>query len=324
MFTGTGEEEVMSSGLNKSLFPLLLYFTINFPKSLSTPLNASMHSVNMKHILKWSLLQASCPTANYSVQFQGEYEFYNLNGTWVDAYDCQEISKNWCDLTHDLASNSDYSIRIGTNCDGQKSWAQLPATFNRRDTVLLVPKMTVNVEGDPIQVGFSTTLSDMTVNLNVWQEGDEQNALIHVIRAYPYHFSIPAHRGKEKMCFKAEALVEAINKSCSTDTQCVIIPKQTSDFMRPLMVSIAVVVAVTVAFILGWLATHFGPQIKQTFCQRETIPNVLLADWPTRTPILFIDVSLEPTDPLLLLLPAEHQCTVQFRGNGLNEVECRT
>lgn len=63
-----------------------------------------------------------------------EYEFYNLNGTWVDAYDCQEISKNWCDLTHDLASNSDYSIRIGTNCDGQKSWAQLPATFNRRDS----------------------------------------------------------------------------------------------------------------------------------------------------------------------------------------------
>ncbi len=42
------------------------------------------------------------------------------------------------------------------------------------------------------------------------------------------------------------------------------------------MVSIAVVVAVTVAFILGWLATHLGPQIKQTFCYRETIPNVLV------------------------------------------------
>ncbi|XP_016431453.1 interleukin-20 receptor subunit beta [Sinocyclocheilus rhinocerous] len=302
----------MSSGLIKSLFPLLLYFTINYSRSLSIPLNASMHSVNLKHILKWSLLQASCSTVNYSVQFQGEYELYNLNGTWVDAYDCQEICENWCDLTHDLASNSDYSIRIKTNCDGQKSWTQLPATFNRRHTLLLVPKMTVNVEGDPIQVGFCTTISDMTVNLKVWQEGDEQNALIHVIRAYPYHFSIAAHRGKEKMCFKAEALVEAINKSCSTDKQCVIIPKQTSDFMRPLIVSIAVVVAVTVAFILGWLATHFGPQIKQTICHRETIPNVLLDDWPTRTPMLCTDVSLEPTDPLLLLLPAEHQCTVQF------------
>ncbi|XP_058620947.1 cytokine receptor family member B16 isoform X2 [Onychostoma macrolepis] len=313
----------MTSGLIKSLFPLLLYFTINYSSALSTPLNASMHSVNMMHILKWSILKASCSTVNYSVQFQGEYELYNLNGTWVDAYDCQEISENRCDLTHDLASNSDYSIRIKTTCDGQKLWTQLPATFNRRDTVLLVPKMTMNVEGDLIQVDFSTTLSDMTVNLEVWKEGDEQNALIHVIRAYPYHFSIAAHRGKEKMCFKAEALLEAINKSCSIDTQCVIIPKQTSDFMRLVMVSIAVVVAVTVAFILGWLATHLGPQIKQTFCYRETIPN--LDDWPTRTPILCTDVSLEPTDPLLLLLSAEHQCTtVQLGGYRLKEVECRT
>ncbi|XP_050980628.1 cytokine receptor family member B16 isoform X2 [Labeo rohita] len=299
----------MRSGLINSLFPLLLYFTINYSSSLSTPLNISMHSVNMKHILKWSLLQASCSTVNYSVQFQGEYELHNLNGTWVDAYDCQEISENRCDLTHDLASNSDYNIRIKTNCDGQKSGTNLPATFNRRDTVLLVPKMTVNVEEDPIQVGFSTTLSDMTVNLKVWKEGDEQNALIHVVRAYPYHFSIAAHRGKEKMCFKAEALAEAINKSCSIDTQCVIIPNQTSEFMRPVMVSIAVVVALTVAFILGWLATHFGPQIKQTIYHRETIPNVLLDDWPTRTPILCTDVSLEPTDQLLLLLPLERQCT---------------
>ncbi|XP_067220018.1 cytokine receptor family member B16 [Chanodichthys erythropterus] len=289
----------MNGSLIKSLFPLLLHFTINYSSTPPTPLNTSMYSVNMKHILKWSPLQVSCSTVNYSVQFQGEYELYKLNGTWVNAYDCQEISENRCDLTHDLASNSDYSIRIKTNCDGKKSWTQLPATFNRRDTVLLAPKMTVNVEGDPIQVGFSTTLSDMIINLKVWNEGDEQNALIHVIRAYPYNFSIAAHRGEEKMCFRAEAIVEAINKICSIDTQCVIIPEQTSDFVKPMIVSIAVVVAVAVVFILGWSATYFGPQIKQ-ICHMEPIPRVLLDDWPTSTPILCSDVSLEPTDPLLL------------------------
>ncbi|XP_067310488.1 cytokine receptor family member B16 [Pseudorasbora parva] len=289
----------MSGGLIKSLFPLLLHFTINYSRTLSTPLNSSMHSVNMKHILKWSPLQANCSTVNYSVQFQGEYELYKLNGTWVNAYDCQEISKTRCDLTHDLASNCDYSIRIKTNCDGKKTWTHLPATFNRRDTVLLAPKMTVNVEGDPIQVGFSTTLSDMTVNLKVWKEGDEQNALINVIRSYPYHLSIAAHRGQEKMCFRAEAVVEAINKNFSIDTQCIIIPEQTSDFVKPMIVSISVIVSVAMAFILGWSATHFGPQIKQ-ICHREPIPSVLIDDWPTNTPILCTDVSLEPTDPLLL------------------------
>ncbi|KAK7162568.1 hypothetical protein R3I93_006792 [Phoxinus phoxinus] len=289
----------MSSGLIKRLFPLLLHFTFNYSSTPPTALNTSMHSVNMKHVLRWSPLQASCSTVNYSVQFQGEYEFYKLNASWMNAYDCQEISANRCDLTHDLASNSDYSIRINTNCDGQKSWTQLPATFNRRDTVLLAPKMTVDVERDPIQVGFSTTLSDMTINLKVWKEGDEQNALNYAIRAYPYHFSIAAHRGREKMCFRAEAVVEAINKICSIDTQCVIIPEQTPDFVKPMIVSGAVVVAVAVAFILGWSATHFGPQIKE-ICHREPIPSVLLEDWPTSTPILCTGVSLEPTDLLQL------------------------
>ncbi|XP_068078858.1 interleukin-20 receptor subunit beta isoform X1 [Danio rerio] len=263
----------MCSGLIDSLFLLLLYFSIHHSASLSTYLNISMHSVNMKHILKWSQLQTACSTFNHTVQFQGEYELHKLNGSWVDAYDCQEIRENRCDLTHDLASNSDYSIRIKTNCDGQKSWTQLPKTFNRKDTVLLTPEMIVNVEGDPIQVGFNTTLSAITVKLKVWTEGDEQNALTDMTRAYPYHFSIAAHRGKEKMCFRAEALVDAINKSCSTDTQCVIMHKQTSDM--PVIVSVAVVIALAVAFILGWSVTRFSPQIKHIICHREPIPSAL-------------------------------------------------
>ncbi|XP_051990718.1 cytokine receptor family member B16 [Xyrauchen texanus] len=300
---------LQNSVLIKSLIPLLLHFIVNYSSSLPTPLNISMQSVNMKHILIWSPLQVPCSTVNYTVQYQGEYELHKLNGTWVDAYDCQEISENKCDLTSDLAANSDYSIRIKTKCDGQKSWAQLPATFNRINTVLLAPKMMIAVEGDLIQVALSTTLPYMTVNLQVWKEGDEQNALLHVIRAYPYHFSIAAHRGEERMCLKAESLVEVINKSCSTDTQCVFIPKQTSDFVKPLMVSIAVVVAVAISCILGWSATRFGPQIKQNICHREPLPNVLLHDWPTSTPILCTDYSLESTDTLLQLHPAESQCT---------------
>lgn len=45
--------------------------------TLPTPLNTSMHSVNMKHILKWSPLHASCSTVNYSVQFQG-YAYFSV------------------------------------------------------------------------------------------------------------------------------------------------------------------------------------------------------------------------------------------------------
>lgn len=67
-------------------------------------------------------------------------------------------------------------------CLKELNWVTSP--FLSCIAVLLVPKMTVNVEGDPIQVGFSTTLSDMTVNLNVWQEGDEQN--VRIFSTFPF------------------------------------------------------------------------------------------------------------------------------------------
>ncbi|XP_056599500.1 cytokine receptor family member B16 isoform X2 [Triplophysa dalaica] len=304
-----GEKEVMLklTYLIKSLYLLFMHFNINYSSSPPAHPKISIQSVNMKHILIWSPWQVSCSTVNYTVQFQGEYELHKLNGTWVDAYDCQEISENQCDLTSDLASNSDYYIRVMTKCDNKTIWTRLPLTFNRKNTVLLAPVMTTVIEGDLVQVGFSPILPDMTVYMESWSEGDEQNALIHVIRNYPYHFTIATHRG-EKMCFRAEALVEAINKSCSIHTRC--ISTQTSEnFAILVAVSIAVVVVVALAIFLGCSATHFGPYIKQTICQREPLPNVLLDDRPISTSILYIDVSMEHTDTLLVFCPAESQYT---------------
>lgn len=279
--------------LQSSKFLLLLIFTINYSSSFSTPLNMSMHSVNMKHILKWTPL--SCSTVNYTVQYQGEFEY--LKGYWVNAHDCQEIRENKCDLTLELSSNRDYSIRLMTTCDGQQLWTQLPTTFNRRDTMLVAPNMTVAIKGDIIQVGFSPDLPDMTVRLFVWIEGEEQNYSTHVIRMYPYHFSTAVtHRG-ENMCFRAEVLVEKINKSCNIVTQCVT-TKNTSEFGIPVMVSIAVVIVIAVAIILGCSAKRFGPHIKQ-FCHGEPLPSPLL-DLPSNTFVSCMNNLPEQTVPLVV------------------------
>ncbi|XP_055058691.2 interleukin-20 receptor subunit beta [Misgurnus anguillicaudatus] len=278
-------------------FLLLLIFTINYSSSFSTPLNMSMHSVNMKHILKWTPL--SCSTVNYTVQFQGEYELHNLNGSWVNAHDCQEISENKCDLTPDLSSDLDYSIRLMTKCDSETFWTQLPTTFNRRNTMLVAPNMTVAIEGDIIHVGFNTFLPfDITVRLFVSIKGAEQNYSTHVIGMFPYHFSTNVtHRG-EKMCFRAEVFVEAINKSCNIDTQCVI-TKNTPEFGIPVMVSTAVVIVIAVAIILGCSAKRFGPYIKQNFCHREPLPSPLL-DLPPKNFVSCMNNSSEQTDPLVV------------------------
>lgn len=49
--------------------------------------------------------------------------------------ECQHIQHPECDLTADLASDSDYSIRVRAECNGQDSeWTPLNAIFNRRNS----------------------------------------------------------------------------------------------------------------------------------------------------------------------------------------------
>ncbi|TRZ04380.1 hypothetical protein DNTS_006045 [Danionella cerebrum] len=263
--------EVMRSRLTDGLFVLLLQFHVGYSSSEPAHHTVSMYSVNMKHVLKWSPPQASCSTLNYTVQFQGEYELLKRNGSWVDAYECQEITENTCDLTHDLSSNSNYSIRVQTHCDA----------------VLLALKLTVNLQMDMILVGI--TLMSFQI-------------LIHVMRAPPYQKSITADRIGERMCFRAEALIETINRSCSTDVQCVHIPYQMT--VLPVVVSVSVIL-VALTLVLGWSMSRFSSQIK-CICHKEAIPNALLDDWPKRPPVLQSS-SPEPTEPILLL-PAEIQC----------------
>lgn len=58
-----------------------------------------------------------------------------LNGSWVDALDCQLTPETCCDLTFDLGSDSDYSLRVRARCGSQTSaWTKASSPFNRRDS----------------------------------------------------------------------------------------------------------------------------------------------------------------------------------------------
>uniref|UniRef100_A0A3Q3EY83 Fibronectin type-III domain-containing protein n=1 Tax=Kryptolebias marmoratus TaxID=37003 RepID=A0A3Q3EY83_KRYMA len=57
------------------------------------------------------------------------------NGPWLNPPECQQIPHTHCDLTFDLASNSDYIIQVRAQCRSQLSaWTGLQ--FNRKDTTL--------------------------------------------------------------------------------------------------------------------------------------------------------------------------------------------
>lgn len=64
-----------------------------------------------------------------------EFELMVLNSSWVDAPRCQMILEPCCDLTSDLGSDSDYSLRVRAHCWGRGSaWTTTNSTFNRRES----------------------------------------------------------------------------------------------------------------------------------------------------------------------------------------------
>uniref|UniRef100_A0A8B9HPL0 Fibronectin type-III domain-containing protein n=1 Tax=Astyanax mexicanus TaxID=7994 RepID=A0A8B9HPL0_ASTMX len=216
----------------------------------------------MRHLLKWSPLQEACGTVQYSVKFQGEYETHMLNGSWVDAYDCQRISQTQCDLTLDLGSDSDYSIGVQAQCGDQTSWTQLPSAFNRRDTELVAPNMSVSVTGSLIQVDFTEVHPQITISLRVWREGDEQNCPL-------YHYSI----------IRLRALLYTLCK-VHRNAHCYLTPHQQYIFTLcscPVAVSAAVVISVFTALALGWRLPRCLPRLRQTMCTKKQLPSALVS-----------------------------------------------
>ncbi|GAA6075358.1 cytokine receptor family member B16 [Tachysurus ichikawai] len=124
---------LQTRSLIETVTSAFLIATLSHAALLPASLNVSIQSENMRHILKWSPLKESCFSVNYTVRYQGEFE-YMQNARWQDEPSCANIVRTECDLTVALSSDSDYNISVLARCDDSTLWTQLPKSFNRRDS----------------------------------------------------------------------------------------------------------------------------------------------------------------------------------------------
>ncbi|MCI4390991.1 hypothetical protein PGIGA_G00129350 [Pangasianodon gigas] len=292
--------------LLKTVTSAFIIATLSHAALLPTSLNISIQSENMRHILKWSSLQEVCCSVNYTVKYQGEFE-YMKNDSWLDEYSCDKIVHTECDLTLALSSDSDYNISVLARCEESTLWAQLPKTFNRRDTVLLAPNMSVNPSVGQIEVYFGELQNHININLKIWKKGDEQNPVSKEITKIGHNgqtFYYDAWLGGGTYCLKAEAILDITKKTSSTDTHCV--PVMEPSLVIPLTVGVAVALTLVVALILGLITPRCSLWLRKSMHNNEPLPNALLG-WPKSTPIFSSKVLLEPTHSVLLLDPSEEQ-----------------
>ncbi|XP_075954404.1 interleukin-20 receptor subunit beta [Anarhichas minor] len=267
---------------------VLLDFTDSDVWTLPAPGGVSMKSVDMKHELKWSPLQAACSTAVlYSVQFQGEFELMVLNGRWVDAPECQLIPHTHCDLTFDLGSDSDYNLHVRAQCGSQRSpWTELSPPFNRRDTVLMAPEMTVTAVGDALHVTFTKLPLTAVVSVTVWKRGDELQATVYPMPAEQEVLLVPALQEGTEYCVRARTVLDTQIHSGSTDTECVSIAgRPDAAWKRTTTVTVTVVVMAALLFAVFWSAVHCRPHGCQTYLHKEPLPRSLEPDWDIQIPM---------------------------------------
>ncbi|XP_070774776.1 interleukin-20 receptor subunit beta [Enoplosus armatus] len=270
----------------KMVMMVLLDFT-NYVWMLPAPSRVSMESVDMRHILRWRPLQDPCnTTVLYSVQFQGEFELMVLNGSWVDAPECQQTPHTHCDLTSDLGSDSDYNLHVRARCGSQVSpWTKLSRPFNRRDTVLTAPQMAVTAVGDGLQVTFHKLPLTAVVSVAVWKRGDELQAVVHTMPAEHTMLHVAALQEGAVYCVRAQTILDTQLHSSSTDTQCVPITGPDAAWKRPTTVTVTVIVMAGLLFAVFWSVVHCSPDACKTYFHKEPLPHSLKSDWDIQMPM---------------------------------------
>ncbi|XP_018530476.1 cytokine receptor family member B16 isoform X2 [Lates calcarifer] len=244
---------------------------------LPAPSRVSMESVDMRHTLTWLPLQASCNTTIlYSVQFQGEFELTVLNGSWVDAPECHRTPHTHCDLTFDLGSDSDYNLHVRAQCGSQLSaWTRLSRPFNRRDTVLTVPDMTLSAVGNALQVSFDKLPLTAVVRVTVWKRGDELQASVHTLPAEQKVLHVAALQEGAVYCVRAQTVLDTQLQSSSTDAHCVSITGPDAAWKRPTTVTVTVIIMAGLLFAVFWSIIHCRPDTCQKYFHKETLPQSL-------------------------------------------------
>ncbi|CAI5678255.1 unnamed protein product [Oreochromis niloticus] len=256
--------------------------------TLPAPSSVIMESVDMRHMLRWPPLQATCNTTLlYSVQYQGEFELEHQNGRWMEAPECQRITLSHCDLTSDLGSDSDYNIRVRAHCGSQRSaWTKLSPSFNRRQTKLSVPKMTVMSAGDAIQVSFETLPQTSTVEVTIWKKGEKLQAVMHSMPAEEEVLHIAALQEGAEYCIKAQTVLHSGFRSNSTDTQCVsIIDPDAPAWKTPTTLTVTVIITAGLLFVLFWSIVHCRPETCKTHFHKEPLPQSLRGNWDIQIPM---------------------------------------
>ncbi|XP_054017230.1 LOW QUALITY PROTEIN: interleukin-20 receptor subunit beta [Dryobates pubescens] len=271
---------------------------------LPAPQNISILSTNMKHFLTWSPVIVQGETVRYSVEFQGEYEREYANESWIPICECSLIAATECNITEDISATVAYNLRVRANAGARRSeWGTLQGFFNRITTSLTPPLMKVIADGYHLLVQLEDMGPAFQFCVLYWKKGHESRMQQKVVKEVNSVVHLDTMEAGLDYCVKAQAKVEAINRSSSfSQTQCVRAQGGTSMWLVTALISAGFAMAALTLPFLTWKASKI---LSYSFCPTAVQPDTLkISDPPTQL-MLCGSEEAEQRDLMVRVIPSE-------------------
>ncbi|NXX24812.1 I20RB protein, partial [Nicator chloris] len=286
-------------------FSFLLLGILGGDALLPAPQSISILSTNMKHFLTWSPVIVQGATVRYSVEFQGEYEREYANGSWIPISECSLTTATLCNVTEDISASVAYKLRVRAELGATRSpWGTTRGFFNRATTALTPPLLRVLAEGHHVLVELADMGPSFQFRVLYWKKGQESRGQQKVMKEVSSVVHLATMEAGAEYCVKAQAHVEAINRSSSfSPTQCVRAQGDTSVWLATALISAAAfAVAALTLPLLTWKMSKI---FQDSCCPAAVLPDTLKESEPPAQLTLRGSEEAEQCDLMVVVMPAE-------------------
>ncbi|XP_075717303.1 interleukin-20 receptor subunit beta isoform X2 [Rhinoderma darwinii] len=250
-----------------------------------------------------------------------EYESLYMKHYWHDLENCQDISAHQCNVTDEVFASVLYKFRVRSMLGNQQSaWAELEPPFNRKTSLLIPPKVDLQVSG----LNLVAQIEDYGPYFNFfvfyWQKGKQDDVKSKKTSSYNIStFLEKAEEGKE-YCAKVIAHANPINKnSSSSDTVCIQVKEvKQSGLFTGLLCLFGVVLAFVPMGFAAWKAVTV---MRYFCCPDEDIPDVLKESYVGQRMLKNDNSSKETSGEICSVEPHEHML---FQENTSFTVKMQT
>ncbi|XP_008051193.2 interleukin-20 receptor subunit beta [Carlito syrichta] len=260
--------------------------------ALAAPQNLSVHSTNLKHLLRWSPVVVPGGTVSYSVEYQGEYESLYASHIWIPSSRCSPAVGPECDVTDDITANVQYNLRVRATLGSQTSaWSTLEHPFHRNSTILTPPGLDVTKDGFHLVIELEDLGPQFEFLVFYWRRESGAKEQVKTVRRGGIPVHLETMEPGAPYCVKAQTFAKAIGRhSAFSQADCVEVQGEALPLALALFAFVGFMLILVVVLLSIW---KMGRLLRYSCCPSVVLPETLTL---TNSPQKLISCRREEVD----------------------------